>query len=87
MLSPLLESVLAGQRLAEEQVVHVMGTFISVDGLKVDGVPHYACLQHNAHRSVDLTGSTGDSTRLVNVIALSQADLCWCGPVFILEFT
>ena len=69
------EGGLPGERLADDQLVHLGGALVGQHRLEVVRVPHHGVLQRDARRRQDRAALPGDRDRLPDVVELAEADL------------
>src|SRR5215207_7464120 len=69
------EGRLPGERLADDELVHLSGSFVGQHRLEVVRVPQHRVLQRDSARAEDRAAAAGDLQRLADVVELAEAHL------------
>src|SRR3954454_19486451 len=84
-IAGLRERVLAGERLAEDQRVHLVRALVGEDRLEVRRVAHDRVLRADPVGAEDRARLAGDRDRLADVVQLADADVLGRDAPLVLE--
>ena len=77
------EGLQAGLRPTEDQRMHIMGTFIGIDGFQIDHVSHDMIIGGNAICAMHIASGARDIEGFAAAIAFDQRDHLRRGAPFV----